>query len=205
MSMSNTWIPIGYCACCQWHQLGGLKVSSPHKWKSESLLWPPCVADSDIILCSCDFFLLVLLFSSPILSGWRLDVYRTWCGLSAILECMSEMCCTRLAENTRRKNYTKYCHLHTIAQLCRAISYLRKRHVSTIGKKSFNSNISSTCPCNIVNFGTLRAEIGWWVWGTRENFNSFRVLASLLHRRRSMEVNHTSHDVWPSPGLLHNI
>jgi len=30
-----------------------------------------------------------------------LDVYHTfhtWCGLSANLECMSEMCCTRLAE-----------------------------------------------------------------------------------------------------------
>jgi len=28
-------------------------------------------------------------------------------------------------------------------------------------------------------------------------------LASLLQRRRSIDVNHTLHDVWPSPGLLH--
>jgi len=33
----------------------------------------------------------------------------------------------------------------------------------------------------------------------------FRVLVSLLHRRRSMEVNQTLHDVWPSPGLVHYV
>jgi len=30
-----------------------------------------------------------------------LPYYHTWCGLSANLECMSEMCCTRLAEKYR--------------------------------------------------------------------------------------------------------
>ena len=74
------------------------------------------------------------------------------------------------------------------------------RHVSTIRKKLLNSNISSTCPHNMVNFGPLTVEIGWRVWGTPANFNGFRVLASLLHRRRSTEVNQTLHCVWPSPG-----
>jgi len=37
------------------------------------LLWPPCVADTDIIFLSCFFFF----FSSPILSRRRLDVYHT--------------------------------------------------------------------------------------------------------------------------------
>jgi len=32
------------------------------------------------------------------------------------------------------------------------------RHVSTIGKKSLSSNMSSTCPHNMVNFGLLAAE-----------------------------------------------
>jgi len=44
------------------------------------LLWPPCVADADIIFLSCGFFLLssfFRLFSAPILSRRRLDVYRT--------------------------------------------------------------------------------------------------------------------------------
>jgi len=48
---------------------------------------------------------------------------------------MSEMCCTRLAENTGRKNDAKNRHLGTIAQLCRAIS-LQLRHVSTVGKNT---------------------------------------------------------------------
>jgi len=44
-----------------------------------------------------------------------------------------------------------------------------------------NSNTSSTCPDNMVNFGLLAAEIYWRVWGTPANFNGFRVLAALLH------------------------
>jgi len=57
----------------------------------------------------------------------------------------------------------------------------------------------------MVNFGPLAAEIDWRVSGTPANFNGFRVLASLLHRRRSTEVNQTLHDVWPSLGLVHFI
>jgi len=38
-------------------------------------LWPPCVADANIIFLPCGFFLLS--FSLPNLSGRRLDVYHT--------------------------------------------------------------------------------------------------------------------------------
>jgi len=48
-------------------------------------------------------------------------------------------------------------------------------------KKVLNSNVSPTCPHNMVNFGPLAAEIRWRVWGTPANFNGFRVLAALLH------------------------
>ena len=58
---------------------------------------------------------------------------------------------------------------------------------------------------NTANFGPLRAEIGSAVCGSTANFNGFRILPSLVHRRRSTEVNQTLHDVWPSPGLVHNI
>jgi len=81
---------------------------------------------------SSSFFFLSF-FSSPNLSGWRLDVYHTWCGLSVNLECRSETCCTWLAENTGRKKSPKSRHLGTIPQTCRAISS-QLRHVSTIGK-----------------------------------------------------------------------
>jgi len=99
---------------------------------------------------------------------------------------------------------TKIRHLCTIARLCLAIS-LQLRHILTIEKSLLNSNISSTCPHNMVNFSLLTAEIGWRIWGTPANFNGFRVLASLLHQRHSKEVNQTLHNVWPSPGLVHYI
>jgi len=53
-----------------------------------------------------------------------------------------------------------------------------------------------------VNFGLLAAEIVSLVWGIPANFNGFRVLASLLQRRRSTEANQTLHNVWPLPGLV---
>ena len=62
---------------------------------------------------------------------------------------------------------------------------------------------SSTCPHNMVNFGPLAAEIVSLVWGTPAKFNGFRVLPSLLQRRRSPDANQTLYDVWPSAGLVH--
>jgi len=57
------------------------------------------------VISSSSFFF----FSSPNLSGHRVDVYHnsTWCGLSANLECRSEMCSTWLAGNTGCKNDAK--------------------------------------------------------------------------------------------------
>ena len=55
----------------------------------------------------------------------------------------------------------------------------------------------------MLNFGPLTAEIGSGVWGTLTNFNGFRVLASLVQRRRLTEVHQTLDDVRPSPGLVH--
>jgi len=104
-------------------------------------LWPPCVADGDIIFLPCGFYLCIF-FSSPNLSGHRLDglpYFHTWCGPSANLQCRSEMCCTRLAANTGRKKIAKNRHLGTIAQLRRAISS-QLWHVSTIGKNMLSSN-----------------------------------------------------------------
>jgi len=96
-----------------------------------------------------------------------LPYFDTWCGPSANLECSS----LEMQDPKSR-------HLGTIAQLSWAISS-QLRHVSTIGKKLLSSNISSTCPHNVVNFGTLAAEIGPVVYGTLANFNGFRILAAL--------------------------
>jgi len=72
-------------------------------------------------------------------------------------------------------------------------------------QKLLNSNIFSRCTHNMANFGPLTAEIRWRVWCTPAHFNGFRVLASLLQRRRSPEVNQTLQDVWPSSGLVQYI
>jgi len=65
--------------------------------------------------------------------------------------------------------------------------------------------MSSICPQNILNFSILTAEICWRVWSTPANFNGFRVLASLLQRRRSTELDQSLHYVRPYPGLVYCI
>jgi len=141
------------------------------------------------IFCPVVSYSFVYLFSSPSQIGC-LPYFHTWCGLSANLRCRSETCCTRLARNAGPKKVAKNRHLGTIAQLCRAIS-LQLRHVSTFGKNLLSSNMSSRCPHNMVKFGSLAAEIGLPVWGTRANFNCFRVLAALLHDSQVVAVSQT--------------
>jgi len=43
-----------------------------------------------------------------------------------------------------------------------------------------SSNISSTCPHNMVKFGSITAESDWRVWGTPADFNGFRVFERFL-------------------------
>jgi len=55
--------------------------------------------------------------------------------------------------------------------------FATKARINNRKKNLLSSNISSTCPHNIVNFGPLAAEIGLPVWGTSSNFNGFRITA----------------------------
>ena len=96
-----------------------------------------------------------------------LPYFHTWCGLSANLECRSETCCARLAENTTT----------TLS----GYIFATKAFIDNRKKNLLSSNISSTCPHNMVNFGPLAPEIVALVWGTPANFNGFRILAALLH------------------------
>ena len=100
------------------------------------------------------------------------------------------MCCTLFTGNAGRKKIPIR-RLGTITQLCRAIS-LQLRHISTIGKNLLNSNISSTCPHSMVNFGLLAAEIVSLVWGTPANFIGYCVLAALLHGTVVVGVGQTA-------------
>jgi len=111
------------------------------------------------------------------------------------------MCCTRLAENTGRKNSPS----HSVVRLylrIKAFKVCKMFNRKKLTKQQYLLHMSS-------QYGELRltitAEVGWRVCGTSANFNEFRVLVWLLHRRRSTEVNQTLHDLWPSPGLVHYI
>ena len=79
-----------------------------------------------------------------------------------------------------------------------------KPYIDNRKKNLLNSNISSTRPHNMANFGSVAAEIGSVVRGTPANFHGFCVLALLLQRRRSPEANQTSHDVsWAGTLYIH--
>jgi len=90
---------------------------------------------------------------------------------------MSEMLCTRLAGNAGHKKSPSR-HHRTILS---GYIFATKARIDHWKKNLLSSNISSTCPHNMVNFGPLVAEIGPVVWGTPANFNGFRILAALLH------------------------
>jgi len=81
------------------------------------------------------FFFLPSFFPSPNLSGHRLDVCHTsthGCGLSANLECRSEMYCTRLAENAGCKKSPSGHHRTTLPGYIfatKAVSTIRKKVV----------------------------------------------------------------------------
>ena len=145
---------------------------------SYSSVMAACVADADIILLSCGFFLLSSSFFIPRLISAVADCMSTillhmvWPG--ANLECRSEMCCIWLAGNSGPKKSPSGHHRTTLS------GSSQLRHVWTIGKKVLNRNVSPTCPYNMVNFSPLAAQIVSLVWGTPANVNGFRVLAALL-------------------------
>ena len=96
----------------------------------------------------------------------------------------------RIAENAGPKKVSKNRHLGTIVQIVGL--YLRNQGKHRQSEKNLlSSNISSTCPHNMVNFGPLAAEIVSLVWGTPANFNRFRVLAALLHGTPVVGVSQT--------------
>ena len=155
-------------------------------------LWPPYVIGQAIIFLPCGLSVcFFFFFSSPKLSSRRLDIYHTSThGVALVRIQNAGLKCA--ARGSLEIHDIKNRHFGTIAQLlCRAISS-ELRHVSTIGKKNLlNSNTSSTCIDNMVNFRLITAEICWRVWGTPANFNGFRVLAALLHGTLVVGVSQT--------------
>jgi len=131
----------------------------------------------------------IFFFSSPNLSGLRLDAYHTSRhGVILVRIYNAGLKCSALG--SLEIHDAKNRHFGTIEQFCRAISS-ELRHVSTIGKNLLNSNTSYECSANMANFGLLTAEICWRIWGTPANFNGFHVLAALLHGTLVVGVSQT--------------
>jgi len=149
-------------------------------------LWSPYVTGQTIYIFILSFVLSSsFFFSSPNLSGRRLDVCHTSTH-GVALECRSETCCMWLAGNAGHKKLPCAHHRTTLS----GNIFATKTRIDN-WKKLLSSNISSTCPHNMVNFGLLAAEIDPVVWGTLANFNSFRVFAALLHGSQVVSVSQT--------------
>ena len=94
-------------------------------------------------------------FSSPNLSGRRLDVYHTsthGVALVQIYNACLKYAGRGLLKIQDAKKLPKIHYLRTITQLYRAVSS-QLRHISTIGQKLLNSNISLKRCHSMVNFG----------------------------------------------------
>jgi len=137
-------------------------------------LWPPCVADTDIIFYLCGFFFRLAVYHAST-HNVAFDValvrsHHVW--NSANLERRSEMCCTRLTEKIQDTKITqKWQSAHHCTSLSGYIlatkSYIDNR------KRLVKQQYLLKCPHNMVNFGPLMAEIRWRVWDTQQISTGF--------------------------------
>jgi len=97
------------------------------------------------------------------------------------------MCRKQLAENTGRKKPPFWHHCTTLS----GCIFATKACINNRGKNLLNTDTSSTCSHDMVNFGVVTAEICWRVWGTPANFDGFRALAALLHGSLVLGISQT--------------
>jgi len=152
-----------------------------HYW-----LWPPCVADMDIIFSCCGFFfifffffflLFFLAYSQQSQSGC-LPYFYTWCGLSANLEYRYEMCYTWLAENTGCKKSPSQHHHTTLS----GYIFATKAHIDNrkkLVKQQYLLHMSS-------QYGELQPTNGWDLLASLEHPCKFQ----LVSRLGSITVQH---------------
>ena len=159
--------------------------------RNGSYLWSPYVIGQTIIFSSCFFFFFFLLssfFSSPNLSGRKLDVYHTLAHDVALVRIQNAglKCAARgslqiqdAKKSSSRQNRTTLSDHIFATKAC----------IDNRKKNLLSSNTSSTCLHNMVNFGLLAAEILSGVWGIPATFNGFRVFAALLHGSQVVSVS----------------
>jgi len=105
--------------------------------------------------------------------------FDTWCGPSANLECRSEMCCMRLAGNAEPKKSPSGHHRTTLS----GHIFATKAYIDI--KKLLSSNISSTCPHNMVNFWPTSGWDHSGSLGHPSEFQRVSYLGSVTERHSS--------------------
>jgi len=129
--------------------------------------WPTFLVLSFFLLFS--FFFFLFSFFPRLISAvgdWMSTILpHIWCGLNANLECMSETCCARLDKNTGRKKIAKKSRSGHHPTTLSGYIFATKTCIDN-RKKLLSSNVSSTCPHNMVNFGPVAAETVSFLWGT---------------------------------------
>ena len=127
------------------------------------LSWSPYGIGQAIIF-SCRGFYLLFPHLISAAAQWMSTILPHWCGLSANLECMSEMCGTRLAKNTGPKKVAKNPHLGTNAPhnfvglyLCNQGTY--RQSEKKLVKQQYVLQMFPQC-------GELRPTNGWDRFGS---------------------------------------
>jgi len=116
-------------------------------------------------------FLYFFMFSSPNLSGRRLDVYHTSThGVALVREFRMQVwnvlhvACWKCRTRKIAKNSPSGHHRTTLSGYIVAT----KACIDNRKKNLLKSNVSPTCVHNTVNFCPLATEICWRVWGTQQ-------------------------------------
>ena len=128
--------------------------------------------------------------SSPIVSAvaeWMstiLLLFYTWCGLSANLDCSSEMCCTRLARNAGRKNDAKTQSMGTIVYKLVGL-YLRNEGMYRQSEKNL-----SMCPPHVPTIWRTSSHYSGSL-GHPSKFPRLSRLGSVLHATLVVCVSQT--------------
>jgi len=152
-----------------------------------------CPIRQAIIFCHCGYFFFVL-FSSPVqrLQIGCLPYFHTWRGLSANLQCRSEMCCMRLAGNTGRKNLPSAYHCTTLSRYIFAITAMYRQLEKLIKQQClFHTSWQ---------YGELQPTNSWYRLVSLGHPSKFQWVSRLSFVTAPMSVSQTLHDVWLSLG-----
>jgi len=137
---------------------------------------------ADIAFSSCGVVYLSIFFSSPVVSRHILDIYHTSTHGVALVRIQNSglKCAARGSLKIQDAKIAKKSPSGHHRTTLSSYIFATKAPPRNDNRKKLNSNISSTCTHNMVNFGSLAAEIGSGVWGTPANLHGFCVLPSLL-------------------------